>query len=55
MRKPFSFPAAIVTYLIVALVVAALIHTYMLRSPKYSWMLPVNPAERAAVNPSGTR
>jgi hypothetical protein len=54
-RKPYNFQAAILTYVVIAALVALFIHNYLLRSPKYSWMLPVNPAQHAVVNPSGTR
>ena len=54
-RKSYNFQTAILTYFVIAVLVALFIHNYMLRSPKYSWMLPVNPAQRAVVNPPGQR
>ena len=54
MSRPYNFRAVVAVYCLVGLVIALVIHTIVLSSPKYNWIFPVTSASDSTntVNPA---
>ncbi len=52
LSKPYNFRATLAAYILTGVVIALVIHTIVLSSPKYNWIFPTNGAAVTTINPA---
>ncbi len=52
LSKPYNFRATLAAYILTGVVIALVIHTIVLSSPKYNWIFPSNGAAVTTINPA---